>query len=591
MPVTSYEILRMLLPVEVHPLPEDRQAVLRKLIAQICQMPQDEIYFPKHKKDGLWLCLSLPKVKAQQLVDQFSQNDEALHPLCAEFVIGQLNLLPIIYDSVRLTELRPDHESLIRLVYPGAERLEVEQILEHDHHDNLVLLTRVLHGHGKPFVRQIVKIGNGPELRRTWQVYRRNTQKRLPLIAPRLDNYVEWRGMAAMNYSYVGGGMFGQTRPLAEFYQDSGVSTSAVINIIDTMLGDALGYHWYAQNMPLVCSFAEAYSAVLTEHLRVRLRPDSADGVARPGGAPDYLAGYRRLTGDAILQSHHQLPAGELVQIRGLMVTDIKPNELTLQHPIDSGIVVKVEGSSLPMLSLQDRVVVRGQVVYNRQQRLMEIAQHIFAQGTDVAIDVSQKSLPLIAGVNAFPNPLFLYDDILKQKLSGLKATVCGRMCPGMILVDQRQRGWLTDLELAGQRHAIFDFITLETGLRRLLVTQLEEPFSLGDYIQFEENLTAVALGEAGESPDHPRLKRAFLIIAALRKAAEQFMQQPVDFAGEYLPGLFLVNLGMLNNYDAIGEDAARLAFVTAAVVGKSIFGKGEASPYFFKADLFRQSV
>ena len=68
-------------------------------------------------------------------------------------------------------------------------------------------------------------------------------------------------------------------------------------------------------------------------------------------------------------------------------------------------------------------------------------------------------------------------------------------------------------------------------------------------------------------------------------------MQQPVDFAGEYLPGFFLVNLGMLNNYDAIGEDAARLAFVTAAVVGKSIFGKGEASPYFFKADLFRQSV
>lgn len=591
MSATSYEILRMLLPTEVHPLPEERLATLKSLLGSVCNIPPDEIHFPQHKKDGLWLCVSLPKVRARRLIELFTQNDEALQPLCAEFVIGQLNMLPVIYDAEHFKELQPNYISLIRLMYPGAERLELEQILEHDRHGSLVILTRVLHGHGKPFVRQIVKIDPGPELRRSWRACQQNAQKALPLIAPRLDNYVEWQGMAGLNYSYVGGGMFGQTRPLTEWYQDPEISTQTVINVIESVLNDALGYHWYVQNTALVCSFAEAYSAVLTEHLRIRLRPDSADGVIRPGGSPDYLAGYRRLTGDAILQSHHQLSADELVQVRGLVVTAIRPDELTLQHPIDPGIVVRVEGESLPALSLQDRVVVRGQVVFNRQQRLVETAQRIFVNASDMAIDVNQPSLTFITGANPYPNPLYLYEDILKRTLHGRKAIVYGRMRPEAILVDQRQRGWLTGLETVGERHTLFDFIMLETYLRQLLASPHEEPLSLGDYIQFEENLTAATLGEVASMPDNPRLKRAFLVIEALRKVARQFMQPSIDFTLEYFPALFLVNLGRLRHSDPGGGEAARLAFVTAAVVGQSISGKGPATPYFFKRQLLRQPV
>lgn len=591
MSTTSFEIVRMLLPDEVHPLPEERQAALKNLLAQVCNIPQDQICFPKHKKDGLWLCLSLPKIRAHRLIEQFNHYDEALHLLQTEFVIGQLNLLPVIYDPEPFKELRSDQISLLRLVYPGAERLELEQILEQDRYDNLVILVRILQGHGKPFVRQIIKIGHKAELRRRWQTYQQNTHKAPPLIVPRWDNYVEWQGLAGMNYSYVGGGMFGRTQSLAELVQDARTSTQTLINIIETMLSDGLGYHWYGQNTPLVCSFAEAYGSVLVEQLRVRLRPDSADGVGPPGGAPDFLTGYQRLTGDAILQTYPQRQAGELVQIRGLMVTNIKPDELTLQHPIDPGIVVRVEGASLPALSIQDRVVVRGQVVYNRQQRLGEIAQRIFANTPAITIDVAQKSLALTAEADPYPNPLFLYNDILKQTLYGRKATIYGRMRPDMILVDQRQRGWLIDLETVDECHTLFDFITLETYLRQLLATPPDDPFSLSDYIRFEANLTAVTLGETGEIPDNPWLKRAFLIITALREVARPFMHQPLNFSGEYLPALFLTNLGVFRRYGITSDEAARLAFITAAVVGKSISGKGGAQPYFFKNQLFRQWV
>ncbi|MCB0168214.1 MAG: hypothetical protein KDI79_28560 [Anaerolineae bacterium] len=591
MPATSYEILRMLLPKEAHPLPEERLATLKSLLAHACNIPQDEIHFPPHKKDGLWVCVSLPKVRAQRLIELFTQNDKALQSLRAEFVIGQLNMLPVIYDSAQFKELRSDHISLIRLVYLGAERLELEQMLDHDRHDTLSILTRVLHGHGKPFVRQIVKIGSRAELRRKWQVGRQNAPTALPLIAPRLDNFVEWQGMAGMNYSFVGGGMFGQTRTLKALCQDDRVPTQTLINIIKTTLGDTLGHHWYAQNTPLVCSFAEAYSSVLVEQLRVRLRPDSADGVSQSGGSPDYLAGYRRLTGESILQSSHRLPPGELVQIRGLMVTAIEPDELTLQHPIDPGIVVRVEGASLPALSRQDRVVVRGEVVNNRQQRLIEMAQRVFAGVTDMAVDVNQPSLALMSRTNPYPNPLLLYEDRLKQTLHGRKAMVYGQMRSDAILVDQRQGGWLTGLEAVGERHALFDFIMLETCLRQCLAAPGTEPFSLADYIQFEENLTAATLGETASIPDNARLKRAFLLIDALRNVARPYMHQPADFALEYFPALFLVNLGLLGCHETIGDEAARLGFLTAAVVGKSTSGRGGTTPYSFKSQLLRQPV
>lgn len=588
MAAIPYEIVRMLLPQEIHPLPEDRQTKLRSLVAEVCHITTEEIQIPKNKKDGLWVCLDVPADSTSELIERYNQNQDTLQPLLNEFVVGQINQLTVDYAPILFTELNSDYISLIRLIYPGAERVELEQILKQDEHGGLTMLARFLHGHGKPFVRQIVKIGPASK---THQAWRQEIGKDLPLITPRLDNDVTWRGLNGLNYSYVGGGMFGSTQTLAELYRDLELSPQTVINVIDRTLGDELGQYWYGRSRPYVCSFAEDYSLDLVEHLRIRVRPNSADGVWLPRQTANNLMGYNSLFGNTILQTYHQLQADELVQIRGLIITSLEPGELTLQHSIAPGIVVRVETQEPVEFAIGDQVLVRGEIVYNRHQQMDEIAEQIFADFQEMSIDITRYILTFDNWDDSYPNPLFFYAQVLNQTLQGRRSTVYGNMHAEDVLVDQSCRGWLFDLEPIQERHNIYDFVKLETSLRYLLQHQAEDQFSLAEYIDFEENLVAVTLSQPAAPPENPHLQRAYLIIDALRQLASRFMSQPANFQGEYFPALFLLNLAALRHHNTLGNDAVRQAFITATIIGRYISHKGDAGSYSFENRLLREPV
>ena len=588
MEVESYQIVRLLLPYEDHPLSHDREDKLKRCIAEVCNSLVEDILIPKNKKDGLWVCLAVPENVAHQLITQFEQRDAGLRPLLDEFVVGQLDQLDVVYDRDRFADMRAEHISLIRLVYPGAERVELEAFVEHDHDGSMTILVRFLHGHGRPFVRQIVKIGPTAAIN---EVERRSDDKSLPLIAPRLDNVVTWQGLTGLNYDYVGGGMFSATRTLADLYQDSNVSPETIIAVIERMLGNELGYHWYGRGKQYVSAFSEAYSRDLIEYLRIRVRTDSADGVWPHNGTPSFIVGYKRLVGDTILRTYPQLQPDELVQVQGLSITAIEPGELTLQHPIEPGIVVRVEVPRSANFTLGNRVIVRGQIMHNRQQWIGDIARRIFADVSEMKVDLARYMLTCGDLSISCPNPLFLYEKVLNQTLRGRRSQVYGAMRAENILVDQNLRGWMTRYGTIQEHHNLYDFITLETYLRHQLVNSNADPFSLAAYIDFEENLIAATLGEPASVPENPHLQRAYHILTELRQRAIPFMQPPVDFQGEYFPALLLTNMSMFRYYGTLGDDIVRQAFITAAVLGRYIADQGGTGTYFLESRLWRLSV
>lgn len=591
MAAEPYEIVRILLPDETHPLPDARRARLRSQIAECCEVAPAEVQIPKHKKDGLWVCLDVPAGVAFDLIDRFDHKRETLHPLFDEFEVGQINQLQIDYDNDQFTDLTQDILSLIRLLYPSAECLELEQQVAVDGNGGVAILARCLHGHGKPFVRQIIRINSAVVKSQAGWGKQQIVEHNLPLIAPRVDSVIEWRGWTATNYRYVGGGMFGSTRTLAALYRDPEVTTEGVIAVLDRMLGDELGYHWYARSKPYGCTVAEAYSPELIEHLRVRVRPDSADAVWQPQGTTPHIAGYERLVGDTILTTYHQVEAGQLVQINGLNVTAVSPGELTLQHPIDPGIVIKVEGQRPAALAVGEQTVVRGEIVYNRRRRMAEIAEQIFTDAPGIDVDITRYQLAFHDRSDTYPNPLYFYTKLLDRPLPGGKSTVYGQMRADTVLVDQSLRGWMTDLEPVREQHNIYDMVMLETSLRQQLVNWKGEPFSPAEYIDFEERLAASALGLSTTMPKNPGLQRAYQAIDSLRRLAARFMEPPANFRAEYFPVLFFMNLAVLKDYGILDDVIVRQAFVTAAVLGRYISHQGDTPSYFFESRLLRQRL
>ncbi|MCB0171438.1 MAG: hypothetical protein KDJ97_12875, partial [Anaerolineae bacterium] len=89
--------------------------------------------------------------------------------------------------------------------------------------------------------------------------------------------------------------------------------------------------------------------------------------------------------------------------------------------------------------------------------------------------------------------------------------------------------------------------------------------FSFADYLQFE----AALLDEAVAVPDDPILRKAYQVIRKVRELAVRYVKR--DFAAEYLPGVFLYSLAVVKYVESHGVKAARLAFGTAAMVGKAL--------------------
>jgi serine/threonine-protein kinase RIO1 len=569
--VTPTDLIQVQLLDEEYPLAKARQKTLVEAIAHICDLPPGKAQLLAVKPEGLWVGIAIPKSSAERLVKLFETNDQDLGPLRAEFRIGDISVLPVHWPQTGFETFRPEYTLLVQLLYLGEGEVLIERELGGGFGGARVFLAQPINRQGRAIARQIIKISEGPELRSEYDNTVQLVGKDLPLIAARLDNYAEFGELAGITYTFVGDGMLGQTQTFEAYYQNPQVSMEEIIRTLKDLMDAALGQQWYSQSKPHNCRFDEEYGSHLAEYLRLKLRPASADGIWQAAQAPAIMEEYKQLATGAIVSAHQDISPAMLVQIEDLSVSKVRHHELKLQHPSNSGIVVKVEGQLPPTISPGDKIVVRGEVIYNRQERLREIISAAFSGFAEAPVDLGQDRLTWGPYPDGYPNPLHLYPEVLDWILRGKKSIVHGDLHLRNILVDRAGRGWLIDFARVTERHNLYDFIKLETYIRQMVLSQEKYKFSFAAYLQFENALLAASLGGVDISPKHPDLQKAYQVIQSLRQIAAHYVGHHSDFKSEYFPALFLYNLAVLKYYEHNGDKAARLAFAAAAVVGRSL--------------------
>ncbi|MCB0209262.1 MAG: phosphotransferase [Anaerolineae bacterium] len=448
--------------------------------------------------------------------------------------------------------------ALVQQLYQGEQQVLVEKEFGGGFGGTRVFLVRPIDQRGRHLARQIVKIGPPAELKREQQNYLDHVKKAHPYVAAEVARFAEWQGLGGIIYNFVGDSRLGQTRTLEEVFLDEQVSADAITQTLTELLDKALGEQWYHQTAPHVCFFDAEYGPHLVEHLRVRVRSASQDGIWPMEQTPDFIDGYNPLSAGDIPVEHSDIKPETLVHIEGLVITKVKSNLLKLQHPTHPGIVVKVETPVAMNFTVGQAVTIRGEVRYNRPARLTQIMTSAFANFSEADADPQAETLTWNG--QTYPNPLHLYPKILSRTLDGKKSLVHGDLHLRNILVDESGHGWLIDFALVKERHNLYDFIKLEVYIRQMVLSQAA--FSFADYLQFEEAL----LDEAVSVPDDPILRKAYWVIQKVRELAVQYVKR--DFIKEYLPGLFLYSLAVVKYVESHGVKSARLAFGTAGVVG-----------------------
>jgi len=477
--------------------------------------------------------------------------------------------------------LETGDRDLLQHVYRGFGLVLVEKEFGRSYSGARVFLTRPITKSDLPAARRVTKLGPAAELRRERDRYAQYVEDYLPFSAARVerDRYYEQDGRAGLNYIFVGDGALSHAVDLEEYYRQTATGGDAgpIVQTLGGLLDRALGDRWYGYTTPLNCSFAAEYGRHLVEHLRLRLRPASSDGLWTEDRAPAPVSGYRRIEVERIPAECDATRSGTLVTIHGLVVRRIKRRAVKLEDPGGLGIVVRVasepESDAAQRLKLGDRVAVRGEVVYNRHKRMQQIVGSALPNLLP-GIDSEFVKLPCEVKAHpnwTYPNPLAVYPKVLSKSLAARRSYVHGDLHLRNVLVDEWGKGWLIDFARVEKRHNIFDFIKLETYVRLMGLSRQALDFSLCDYARFEEALNDTVLSRNTTPPDDPHLMFAYQVIRAIRDIARKYMVPEHDFQKEYFPALFLYSLAVMKYHQETAPQPTRLLFVTACVQARYI--------------------
>jgi hypothetical protein len=547
-----------------------------------------------------------PRQQAERVIDALKVElalDRLLDPGPADGGPGLIDrggfpgAQPLLESDILLPEIemRPPVElndqarALLQQIYLGYKQVRVEQEFRRGYGGSRIFLTLPITARNRKAALTVTKFGLAHELRAERDNYEHFVEPHLPFcVAPlRGGRYYEFGSQAVLNYAYVGDGVLGHTTDLESWSRQVAPARTApsAVALLDDLLDQELGQHWYAQTASHELFFAEEYGQHLAEHLCLRLRPGRPDQIWRLDQPAQPDAAYTRIDLGDLPAAHESLSAGQQVSIDGLEILRIKRDQIKLRDPAGRGIFVRVkfppEDDAVQRLEVGDRVGVRGELLYNRRERLEQIARSAFPH---LAPAISSPGIALPGAPGTLPNPLQLYPRLLEVRLADRPyAYVHGDLHLRNVLVDERGLGWLIDFARTGERHNLFDFIKLETYVRLMCLggEQAAGGFSMREYVRFEDALTVSSLAGAAKNPLRPKwpalwrwradpqLAAAGDMIRAIRRIARKYMAADPGFLGEYMPALFLYCLAVTKYYDAGSPQPTRLAFTTAAVLGR----------------------
>ncbi len=207
---------------------------------------------------------------------------------------------------------------------------------------------------------------------------------------------------------------------------------------------------------------------------------------------------------------------------------------------------------------------------YNRHlpehERFLEIVRVVFPNVPGLEGETIE-----LPALGTFANPLNLYPRLLDQPLQGRRSLVHGDLHLRNVLVDQQGKGLLIDFAKVEERHNLFDFIKLEVYIRIMMLSPEHSSFSLHEYLEFEQALSASIEKRNVSRPSNQKLKFAFDVILSIRKAAEACALSERNFRLEYLTALLLYTLASMKYHSPNNDIPARLLFVTACALATDL--------------------
>ncbi|MBN2117363.1 MAG: phosphotransferase [Anaerolineales bacterium] len=501
------------------------------------------------------------------------------------------NVVPPRIEAQPAILLTPAESTLLQQIFPGYQQVKIEKEFYGGYSGMRVLMTQPITASGRKAALTVTKLGPADQIGIERANYEQFVEPYLPFcVAPlKGERYYEQDGYSILNCAYIGEGSLGQARDLEACYR-SAVSSRGVASLIrtlDDLLDKELGQHWYAQAVPTQTSFGAEYGRHLVEHLRLRLRPGTADQFWQSDRPPPADAAYQPIGTETLPNVYAAIAARTAVTIEGLIVRRIKSGLVKLGCASDPGIVIRVEfdpGCGIERtLHPGARMGLRGEVVHNRQERLEQITRSAFPE---LVAAIHHREIALTSASGMFPNPLKFYPDLLQRALEpGWQSYVHGDLHLHNVLVDDGGHAWLIDFARVEERHNLFDFIKLETYVRLMALANAAVTFSLNEYVHFERSLIAATLAVPGGGSLHkllvkiragiwqqaadPCLATAYELILSIRQTARNYMKATDGFSKIYFPALFLYCLAVMKYFQASNPQPTRLAFATACVLGE----------------------
>ena len=436
-------------------------------------------------------------------------------------------------------------EAVLRRMFPTHHRVVIKAELGSGFSGSWVLLVHPVWD--APELPVVVKVAPVSLVEREYRAYQEHIRHKLSGAAEIRSEPVSlpdghWAGLC---YLLVGSGIF-EIESLSSFCRHASIKD--IWYVLEKRLFKHIAPLWHFNYTTPQFNLQASYDHLLPVNLLltpVSLPTDASFQVLRP----DTLTGQ-------------PLRRGDYVRLEGFVVAEVDQENraitLNLPTPPDgSPVSYRVRFQPVDVLSYSSRGVVgavEGMVTATRDDLLQTYARLALGQDFAEAMGVDTLTLPGDTGVT-LPNPLAVLTDILSEPHHVRIARIHGDLNMENILVDPGTRDVRTiDFAMARQDHVLHDLLRLETGVvtwflpEALAESRLppETVHSLYERLHREAHSGHLSTSSFSISSDlHPALRKAFVMLATIRKMARGCLFAPDDWR-EYYQGLTLYLLGTL---------------------------------------------